>query len=480
MERISESGKGLKVSVAVLFCIATAILAVLVPLEYWRVAPLTVHWVKEFRAELISLFEQPSSQWMGIVGITGYYACFFGYTCLSADRRSRPLSWSNWVHPALFIIITAAYFVSYARINDTVDIDSWIGRSMSTDPAVFLAGMTLGMATAAAKQWSCSRGMSPVVFTETLLLALTFIGAVCAVCRPDIVKSIAFQYLDAERWTGPFNNPNTYGLVVGATCVLAVGLLIRNLSASRPNGKRVPLVVFCTITALVSSIGLLKSFSRGAWVGTTAGMTLLLLVLVRDYLILGGKLSLVRRNVTWLALSAVFVVALVFSALQHVDSPLAQRLSSISNRNDFSWRNRITTGTGSLQMLAESPVRGYGWNRPAVVYHSLFMPWQLVDGRAFILNDYLVLATTLGVPALILFLCCICKLWQRSWPRGEPPTCDAITHISRAALVVLLIGFLFDSGLFKMALASCFWLLVELGRPHVCAELDGSSAKRPI
>jgi hypothetical protein len=38
-----------------------------------------------------------------------------------------------------------------------------------------------------------------------------------------------------------------------------------------------------------------------------------------------------------------------------------------------------------------------------------------------------------------------------------------IKGICHAAAVVLLVGFFFDGGLFKMALAVPFWILLELG-----------------
>ena len=47
------------------------------------------------------------------------------------------------------------------------------------------------------------------------------------------------------------------------------------------------------------------------------------------------------------------------------------------------------------------------------------------------------------------------------------PAQRALSAACRAGAIVLLIGFCFDGGLFKLATASTFWILLELG----CADL---------
>jgi len=40
---------------------------------------------------------------------------------------------------------------------------------------------------------------------------------------------------------------------------------------------------------------------------------------------------------------------------------------------------------------------------------------------------------------------------------------DLLKTTCRAGAIVLLVGFWFDGGLFKLATASTFWILLELG-----------------
>jgi hypothetical protein len=42
-------------------------------------------------------------------------------------------------------------------------------------------------------------------------------------------------------------------------------------------------------------------------------------------------------------------------------------------------------------------------------------------------------------------------------------TLDLLQTACRAGAIVLLVGFWFDGGLFKLATASVFWILIELG-----------------
>lgn len=52
------------------------------------------------------------------------------------------------------------------------------------------------------------------------------------------------------------------------------------------------------------------------------------------------------------------------------------------------------------------------------------------------------------------------------------PTTDWLRVTCRAGAIVLLVGFWFDGGLFKLATASVFWILLELGRCERIEQLN--------
>jgi prepilin-type N-terminal cleavage/methylation domain-containing protein len=134
-------------------------------------------------------------------------------------------------------------------------------------------------------------------------------------------------------------------------------------------------------------------------------------------------------------------------------------------------------------MMWDHPL-GVGWNRAEEIYAKDYSPPE--NGAAAITtNDYLMLGTQLGFPGLLCFVAyvALCFRVRRSAvvptagcggvtppvatpggtpgePAGEPP---ALRCASRAGALAMLVAFWFDGGLFKLATASVFWILLELG-----------------
>ena len=135
----------------------------------------------------------------------------------------------------------------------------------------------------------------------------------------------------------------------------------------------------------------------------------------------------------------------------------------MGNPNDFSWRNRVATWPGTLEVMARKPLTGWGWNSPVAVYEHGHQPVWLSEVWAITLNDYFMLGMTLGVPALWAFLLWIWLAWQ-------PATVDIPSQLSTcllpyAALLPLLLGFALEGGLFKVAVAVPFCVLTNHPEP---------------
>jgi O-antigen ligase len=131
--------------------------------------------------------------------------------------------------------------------------------------------------------------------------------------------------------------------------------------------------------------------------------------------------------------------------------------------------------------MAEKPWTGAGWNEPERTYEYYYLPPHLTEAQAIQMNDYLMLGATLGIPALV---CFGMYVWLALTGKAEsgklkaekpyPETVSTIHHplsssdwlqiTCRAGAIVLLVGFWFDGGLFKLPTASIFWVLLELGR----------------
>jgi hypothetical protein len=195
----------------------------------------------------------------------------------------------------------------------------------------------------------------------------------------------------------------------------------------------------------------------------------------------------------WLLVAVILasVFVLCFWQFRQTEWHPARRAFSVVNPVDFSWRNRVSAWEGALQIAAEQPWFGAGWDQPELLYEHFYLPPKLTESAAIQMNDYLMLGATLGVPVLGCFgmyvwrtltnkaeirkqkteneraKAEIGKSGNRETGRVES---DWLRTTGHAGAVVLLVGFWFDGGLFQLPTAATFWILLELGNGKIKAE----------
>lgn len=336
----------------------------------------------------------------------------------------------------------------------------------------FVAGMAIG-------QGFAFRTRKTSYSKFALLAWLVILLALASVVTVDSITW--YQYRGAARHSGPWNNPNIYGLLMGTGAVLAAGNAVSSFKFQVPGVKTAvwPLVktVFFAGAAGLMAFGLLRSYSRGAWVATgCAGLYLASQFSSSRFRVS----SRVRHFAVGSAVVIASVALLAYWQFHHSERPLVRRALSVGNVNDFSWRNRVSAWEGTLEMMAEHPLTGLGWNRPESEYDHYYRRMNVPEAAAIQMNDYFMLGSTLGVPALV---CLGMYLWQcfvrkpagsnevasgseppASNPVAVAPDLDWLRATCRAGAILLAIGFWFDGGLFKIATAAPFWILLELGR----------------
>lgn len=245
--------------------------------------------------------------------------------------------------------------------------------------------------------------------------------------------------------------------------------------------------------------GLIKSYSRGAWFSVACGIGFLVWEWMNREMrqsrrgaqsnvpILRsgtspraagslrlenvlGQLRDLKLNLVAIVILLLSIFVICFWLFRHTESPVMRRLFSVGNVDDFSWRNRVTTWEGAGRMLLVKPVVGFGWGMAEVVYGAEFRAERLQDATAIQLNDYLILGTSAGIPTLI---CLLVYVWlslkhgvkgSRHCPEGPLALNLQLAVVAKAGAVVLLIGFWFNSGLFKLPTCIVFWVLIELAR----------------
>jgi len=476
---------------------------------------------REFQAALLSV------QWALLACLAVWCGSFLFMTF---SRRDLPLI-------GLLVIAIAAFFIGYAESFQT------------SDAIILLAGVTLGkgmrFALEADGRWKMEDGaekevrsqksevgntvterVTPHLSLVTFLVGLVVLLAFASWWHLDV----AHNFYPGTRWTGLWDNPNDYGMLMGAGVVLTAGLLLadrrwkmedgeparsqksgvrsqnkenqkaenekrkegesadcddgrrlfsfsllrksvksadKNVSGGTPDTARgtraLPIILF--FAAGMMEMGLFFSCSRGAWLATAVG----LLYLAKAY----GRFKW-RFVVTGFGLVALGI--LLFWGRTPDNAPWYLK------RMDFgraSAQHRVAAWKAGFEMMRDHPF-GVGWNNALNVYDKNYsLPEN--GAAAITMNSYLMLGTELGIPALVCFLAYVALALKgdRRWKLGDgkkfphltlphpQPLSNPIREGSqtacRAGAVVLLVAFWFDGGLFTLATASVFWILLELG-----------------
>ena len=261
------------------------------------------------------------------------------------------------------------------------------------------------------------------------------------------------------RWKGLWDNPNLYGMLMGAGGVLAVGIIANEKFKIQ---KSKTILLFASAAAVTMFIGLMFSYSRGAWLGAGLG----LLYLVWRY----GKL---KWRFVLPAVIFATVVALCFWGSTSDSAPWYVKRVDLGRP---SAQNRATAWRAGLAMMRDHPL-GVGWNNAVNVYDEKYSP-PTGGAGAITTNDFLMLGAELGVAALLCFASyvALCLRGKGRMFNEE----NRIQATCRAGAIVLLVTFWFDGGLFKLPTAALFWVLLDLGaaRKVVSSELLVNSPQK--
>ena len=108
------------------------------------------------------------------------------------------------------------------------------------------------------------------------------------------MPAYAFKYHDYSRWSGPWDNPNEYGLLMAVGLALAAGAIFHNRERRRIDSL-VSAVLFVSLILITN--GLIHSYSRGSWVGAICGLAYLIFPRLVGVLKRVGRR--VRANIIW-------------------------------------------------------------------------------------------------------------------------------------------------------------------------------------
>jgi O-antigen ligase len=359
---------------------------------------------REYQAALLSV------SWMLLICITIWCGIFLFLTFRTNDL---PLV-------GLLLIGIFAYFIGYAA-------GLW-----TADAIVLLIGVALGKGARFFLEVG-SQKSKVRSFSAGLVVLLAF--------SSWWHLDVSHNFYPGTRWTGLWDNPNTYGMLMEAGVVLAIGLLAGMKKEELRMKKLLPIILL--VAAGMMAIGLVFSYSRGAWLGTTVGLL---------------YLAKVHGKFKWrFVLPGIFVVVAIVFFFWNATPDSSPWLVKRMDLGRPSAQHRVAAWKAGFEIMREHPF-GVGWNNEVGVYQKKYSPPE-GGAAAITTNDYLMLGTQLGLPGLFCFVGYIWLSLRRKMDRLEAYPALAC----RAGALAMLVEFWFDSGLFKLATASVFWILLELG-----------------
>jgi putative inorganic carbon (hco3(-)) transporter len=212
------------------------------------------------------------------------------------------------------------------------------------------------------------------------------------------------------RASGTFSQPNPYAGYLGLTLPVAVSLTLwgwrRWLRDGFRPGWLAGWTLFYTAATLLISAGLVASWSRGGWLGATAGVLVVLIFRSRAAILAGGVALLFLFAATLLGvLTPALVPAAVSDRL--AGAPAYLGLTDVLNQpvtdENFAVVERVAHWVAAIRMWELSPWLGVGPGNYEAVYPAVRLPqWEEALGHAH--NIYLNVLGESGLVGLAFFL----------------------------------------------------------------------------
>jgi len=274
------------------------------------------------------------------------------------------------------------------------------------------------------------RAFWAIMFTASIAFAN---GIFQSVAGFDLMRHYGLQRGDyLRRIQGAFVHPNDFGGYITTLLPLAFCFLCRELK----NRQRLFLVVSC----LMGMYCLLKTSSRGAWIG--------FLISLAVYLFVYNKKLLVM-----VPAAAALLIALTPHGIERVMGLFSAEQNTVWERKML-WK-------GTWEMIKAHPVLGFGINT-FTQYFWKFRPAEYPDLR-YAHNSYLQMWAETGIIGLVAFLSTVFVVIKVTAGGLMRKAKSGSKGLILLGLFAGYTGFLFQSGidthLFSLRLTTLFWVV---------------------
>jgi O-antigen ligase len=223
------------------------------------------------------------------------------------------------------------------------------------------------------------------------------------------------------------------GVLMLVACAAAARLVYRRDGTQLFGGSR-------TWTALVMPamvVALVLTFTRSAWVGTAAGLGVLLVL--KD-----------RRLLAALPLTMALVILLA-------PASVTARMYSMFDVNDPSNRDRVAMLESGVEIVRDHPITGVGPDMVKKVYAEYRQPWAVNPLNVHLHNVPMQIAAERGLPALLVWIGFIVFLVRDLLKR-----LTTSRHPSLAAGAIAAVAAMLAAGLFEYNFGDSEFLMLFL------------------
>src|SRR3989344_1324612 len=273
-----------------------------------------------------------------------------------------------------------------------------------------------------------------------------------AMINSEAAGTSVIEFLD-QRWLrayGSLPHPNILGGFLALTLILTIFSLWRfyqqTSSMTIIPKKLYWLTVFYWFSLGVMFLGLVVTFSRGAWLAFLAALL---------YLVFHSLKNKLKMEKTVLLKTAVLFILILGTFLIGFPRQLfTARLTAQGRLERYSIQERLTSFGQAKEIFKQSPIWGNGLGNYTVALQKI-KPNQWVWAYQPVHNWYLLALGELGVMGLLLLLILLFHFFKSAGAA------------SRSLLILLLTIGLFDHYLWSLYFGLIFvWLILALTKKH--------------
>jgi O-antigen ligase len=236
-----------------------------------------------------------------------------------------------------------------------------------------------------------------------------------------------------NRTAGGAGLINPYAFYLMAVFFVALGM---GMTAARWLPR-----VFYFGCAVLFMVGIFETYTRGAWIATVVGLLVLGIA--------GGR-RMLAVLVGAMVLGYVLMPSTVWARLSFTDSSVAERVGYLHT---------------ALATVQAYPLLGGGWGSNFYLVGNVVVPSFKPNDIPFWHNDYLIVATQVGLPGLAVFLwiwVALAWITLRTYVQAPRGTLRTYLLVFLAALAAMCTQALTDMFFWRNETGPLIWLIVGL------------------